>query len=135
MENIGMEPKQEKMVVVGIEIKFNLADVVSWKPKNGMNAAEQMVFWGKVMADAEQEHKVLYAIYRKWKAETGMDHLAGNEKLAEWKVKQAIESDERYLEHKKAIAQAARNSMLARVVYDTLKANGGQDTETTGQLS
>lgn len=48
----------------------------------------------------EQQHLDNRAEYRHWRATIGQEILAGDPKLAEWKVSQQIEADERFVELK-----------------------------------
>jgi hypothetical protein len=70
------------------------------------------------------------AFYRKWRAETTKKLMAANDKLAEWKLKQEVEAQPKFLEYKDAIAKSITNATLARSVFEAfkIKANVLQST-------
>ncbi|KKM17102.1 hypothetical protein LCGC14_1679150 [marine sediment metagenome] len=76
--------------------------------------AAQISFWGEMYAAAEQELAEADAHYRAWRAVFGEKLLDANPKLAEWKIKQAIEADPKFLGIKTGLALAQRNAIALR---------------------
>jgi phage shock protein A len=83
--------------------------------------AAQMGYWATIHAAAERERVQADSYYRQWRAEAGRAMLHEDPKLAEWKVKQAIEADKTFQTLKNALAESARNVTIARGLYDALK--------------
>jgi len=83
--------------------------------------AAQMGFWGSVWAAAEGEMERCDAFYRKWRAETTKKLMAANDKMAEWKLKQEVEADPKFIQYKEAIAKSITNATLARSVFEAFK--------------
>lgn len=84
-------------------------------------AAAQMGFWGEVWAAAEAEKERVDAHYRRWRAQQGEAILAADSKVAEWKVKQAIEADPKFIQYKESIAKSIHNATLSKSLYESFK--------------
>jgi len=83
--------------------------------------AAQMAYWGAVWAAAEGERESADAYYRQWRADVGKKLLETNDKLAEWKAKQEIEADPKFMKIKQGLATAIRNATLCRAVYESFR--------------
>lgn len=83
--------------------------------------ASQMAFWGAVWASAEQESAAAEAYYRNWRAIQGKKIAEKNEKMAEWKIRQALEAKETFSQIKQGLANAAQNVILAKTMYEAFK--------------
>ena len=102
---------------VDLNVELEITDISEGMKK----VAAQMAFWGSVWAAAEGEMEKVDAFYRKWRAETSRKIAAANEKLAEWKLKQEVEAQPKFLEYKDAIAKSITNATLARSVFEAFK--------------
>jgi hypothetical protein len=109
--------------VNGIDVKANIREELEIADiSDDMNkVASQMAFWGSVWASAEQEAAAAEAYYRKWRAETGKVIAAKNDKLAEWKIRQMLESKEEFHTIKIGMANAAQNIIVAKTLYEAFK--------------
>ena len=118
-----MSFSQVELVVNGDKVKVDLEETLSIQDiSRDMNqVAAQMSYWGSIWAAADEEQQRADAYYRKWRAETGQRILSANEKAAEWKVRQDIESDETFLKLKSSLAQASRNVTLAKSIFEAFK--------------
>lgn len=90
--------------------------------------AAMMGFWASVWASAEREAEEVDAHYRRWRARKTAELLDGDPKLAEWKVKAQIESDDKFVQFKSAAAKCQEAIVAARGVVDSFdkKANALQ---------
>lgn len=90
------------------------------------HVAAKIGHWGDMLGVAEAEKILVDAAYRSWRADFGRVLLATNEKLAEWKVKAAIEASPDFMQHKEKIATAQRNVMTLHSVYEAFRVKAGQ---------
>lgn len=98
-------------------------DLVIDNVSEGMERIAAHIAWaGTLWAEAEMEVETVDREYRSWRAEMGKVLLDENPKLAEWKIKQIIESDENFGKCKHALAIAHRNALILRSHFDALKA-------------
>jgi hypothetical protein len=65
--------------------------------------------------------------YRVWAAEQGTRILAGDPKLAEWKVRMRMQDHPMFGSYKEAQAQARRNVLLIQGVIEGLRAQMPSD--------
>lgn len=79
--------------------------------------AAQLAYWGAIMADAQAELTKVDAWYRRFRAQASAAVLAKDPKAAEWKVKNAVESTEGFVQHKEAISQAEKNVGLTEAMF------------------
>lgn len=70
--------------------------------------ASNMAWLGSLWAAAREERERAENIYRAWRARASKEVLEDDPKMAEWKVKLAIESDPDFLDHKAAMREAQR---------------------------
>lgn len=89
------------------------------------SVAAQMAYWGSVWASAESERIRVEAYYRQWSALKRTAMVSANPKLAEWRVHQEIQALPEYLKMYGAQAEAAKNAILAKSVFEAyrVKAN------------
>lgn len=71
--------------------------------------ASRISWYGSLLGAAKKEEKALDGAYRHWRAEYGESVLTKDPKASEWKVKQAIESQKKFLMFKEAAAQCLNN--------------------------
>lgn len=81
--------------------------------------AAQMSFFGMRWAEAEGEKIEADSSYRNWRASQSEAILAKDPKLAEWKVKQGVEAMQGFVGYKKAIAEATKNAIMLRAVFES----------------
>lgn len=81
----------------------------------------QVAYWGAVWAAAEEEKMLADAAYRQWRANLSNKILERDPRLAEWKVKSLVESDEKFVSLKAALAKAENNVFLARTRHESFK--------------
>lgn len=81
----------------------------------------QIAFYGELLALAEAEKIKIDAAYRRWRAEQTKIILAKDEKLAEWKVRAEIESNQTFVSYKEAEAQAEYNSTSLKILVRALE--------------
>lgn len=115
---------QGKKIKYDLDAELEINDV----SQEQSTVAAKMAYWASLWASAEAEKIEVDAYYRKWRAEFGRKLLENDPKMSEWKVKQAIESQENFSTLKKAIAIAAQNAQLCRGIYESfrIKANALQ---------
>jgi len=114
----------DEEVIVDIDDELVIHDVSVDQSK----VAAQMAYWSTVWAAAEAERIRIDAFYRKWRAEYGEAILNADAKKSEWKVKQQVESDEKFVKLKDALAEATKNSIISKGVFESfrIKANALQ---------
>lgn len=78
--------------------------------------AAQLAYWGSVAADAQAELTQVDAWYRRYRAQTSTDVLAKDPKASEWKVRNAVEGSDGFVQHKNAIALAEKNLGLCEAM-------------------
>lgn len=83
--------------------------------------ASVMAYWATVWAAAEQEKIKSDSAYRAWRATFARRILDGDPKLAEWKVKAAIEASPKFNAFKHALATATRNVVLSRGQFESYR--------------
>jgi len=83
--------------------------------------ASQMAYWGNLWSVAVAEQEEADAAYRQWRAEIGEKIMAADAKLAEWKVKQAIESSPKFTQFKQAIAACMRNETVLKGIFEAFR--------------
>jgi hypothetical protein len=107
------------IVVNGVQIKTNIHDMldISDISADMDKVASQIAYWGAIWASAEAEAAASDAFYRKWRADFGKTITES----AEWRVRQGIESQSEFHTIKTGIANATRNVVLAKTMYEALK--------------
>lgn len=75
--------------------------------------SSQIAWWSSVKAAALAEQEMVDAGYRQWRAQKAMELLGEGDKVPEWKVKNEIEADKKFIGFKQAIATAAENVAAA----------------------
>lgn len=86
-----------------------------------IRVSAQVAYWGAVWAAAEAEKTNAEAAYRHWAAEQVAAALHRDPKLAEWKAKAAVESQDLFLKLKSALALAEHNVVLAKTRHESFK--------------
>jgi len=84
-------------------------------------AAPDIAYWGAVLADAQEALDTLDTEYRVMRARKTQELLASEPKLAEWKVKAAIESLPEFEAIKSRIAAATRSVGVLWSVYTSMQ--------------
>lgn len=72
-----------------------------------------IAWWASVKAAAIEEQERVDAMYRRWRAQTVLQLLRDEPKLAEWKIKACIEAHDDFMKFKAAVAKAAENVAAA----------------------
>lgn len=109
--------------VNGVVVKADIRDELEIVDINDdMNkVASQIAYWGSVWASAEQEAAAIEAYYRKWRADKGKAISERSDKLAEWKIRQMLESDGKFHAIKISLAEASRNVIIAKTMYESFR--------------
>jgi hypothetical protein len=121
--------KNTVIKVDGKKIVVKRSDLVIDDISSGQSrVAYQMAHWASIWASAESERIRTDAYYRKWRATVAGKILRRDPKAAEWKVRQAIESDPMFEKLKSALADAERNVILTKGIFESfrIKANALQ---------
>jgi len=121
-QKIKVEGQKVEVLIMGSGAELPIGPNLSEEMDR---VAAQLGYWGAVLAAAAGELKKVDAWYRKFRADVTNECLAGDPKMAEWKVKARIEGTKGFLEWKEAIALAERNMRLCEAMvraYDK-KAN------------
>jgi len=113
-----------RQIEVDLENELEIANVSVDQSK----VAAKMAFWGELWASAEAERLQVDTFYRNWRAKQGEIALNAEPKMAEWKVKQRIESSDRFLKVKETLASAIYNATMTKSVFESfrIKANALQ---------
>jgi hypothetical protein len=108
------------MVINGEPIKVDVAKMLDINDlSDDMDkVASQMGYWGSLWAAAEGERELADAFYRQWRAQTGKKIVDADSKMAEWKVRQAIEAHSKFIEIKGKLSQAIHNATLCKTVCE-----------------
>jgi len=104
-------------VAINVDVELQVGDL----SKDMDQVAAKMAYWGAVWAAAEAEMKSADAWYRAWRAKTGAAMIEADGKMSEWKVRQALEADPRFMTIKKSLAAATRNVTLTRAIYEAFR--------------
>ena len=111
-----------ELAVMGESVTLDRAQLVIGDIDQEMDSvAAQMSYFGELWAQAEQEDIAADAHYRAWRAAKGEELLQANEKLAEWKVAQAIESSPKFATIKDRLALGRRNVIALRAHYEAFR--------------
>lgn len=115
-----MKKDKVKLIVNGkkVVIEFKqllITDIDDSMKKNSYKIA----YWGKVLAEAEREAKQADNYYRHWRGVEGKK-IAEETKIAEWKIKQELESTNEFIKIKDAIAKAQYNVDVLAHFYEAL---------------
>lgn len=118
-----MSFKKSKITVNGSPVKIDIdAELEIDDISDDMDkVAAQIAYWGAVWASAEQEAAAADAYYRAWRASEGRKIAKKNDKLAEWKVRQILESRDEFSQIKQGMANAAQNVILAKTMCEAFK--------------
>lgn len=92
--------------VVTLDVEFDCT--INDLDEDMENVASTIAWYGSILAAAIEARDLADAEYRHWRAAYIEDQLAKNPKMAEWKTKAAMESNRRFLDHKRKIAAAQR---------------------------
>lgn len=89
------------------------------------NVSALMAYWGAIFGAAEREKESVDSFYRRWRAQRTNEILLADNKLAEYKVKSAIEADDEFLKFKDASSRCTEACVTAKSVFESLgrKAN------------
>jgi len=118
-----MSFKKTKITVNGNPVKINIvADLEIEDVSSDMDkVAAQIAYWGAIWASAEQELAAADAYYRSWRATHGRKIATKDPKLAEWKVRQALESRDEFSQIKQGMANATENVIIAKMMCEAFK--------------
>jgi hypothetical protein len=86
----------------------------------------QLAYWGAVAADAQAELTQVDAWYRRFRAQESAAMLARDPKASEWKVRNAIEASEGFIQHKNAIALAEKNLAVCEAMVRAFEKKANQ---------
>lgn len=120
--------RKQTIVVNGTEVVVDVDEDLAIADLSGDmdTVASQMAYWGAVWAAAVREKMETDSHYRHWRAQQTELILEADKKLAEWKVKAKIESQEPFLKFKAALALAERNVTLTKAVFDSFDKKSNQ---------
>lgn len=104
-----------------IEIDLDEETTIGELDKDMDQVAAQIAYYGELLAAAKRESQELDAAYRHFRATVAQAVLSKEKSAAEWKVKAAIESQDKFLTFKKAAAACEYN---IEVLVNLLKALG-----------
>jgi len=88
------------------------------------NVSAQVSYFAALWAEAEREEMAADTYYRAWRAKQGEALLAADPKLAEWKVRQMIESDPQFEVIKQQMGLARRNTIAIKGHFEAFKVKG-----------
>jgi hypothetical protein len=112
--------KRRSIGITGLDLGLNLElsdgtrishDFAPWLRSSGsidqdMDEAASKIAWaGAALGQVEAALVRLDAEYRTWRADETENVLSVNDKLSEWKIKSLIESNVRFADYKKRIAE------------------------------
>lgn len=117
-----------KIKVEGVELEFDRNEelIIDDLSSDQTRVASQMSYWGALTASAESEKIRADAYYRSWRAKIGKQILKKDPKLAEWKIKQIIESDEDFIKLKNSLAQATFNVVTCKSNFESFRTKAAQ---------
>jgi len=118
-----MSFRQRSMTVNGIEVTVDVdIDLQIGDLSGDMDkVASQMGFMANVWAAAVEEQINVDSHYRHWRAAEAQKIMEADAKLAEWKIKAAIESNPMFLKYKAAIARAESNVISSSKNFASLE--------------
>ena len=118
-----MGSKIVEMVINGNPVKVNPAQLleITDLSEDMDKVASQLSYWGALWATAEGEKETADAFYRNWRARMGKKITASDPKMAEWKVRQRIEANPKFLEIKEKLGQAIYNATLCKTMCEAFR--------------
>lgn len=125
---MGFDKRVIKVNGVSVDLDVRRDLVISSIDEAQRNVASEMGWWASVWAAAVEEYESAEAYYRQWRARKQEAVLSAEPKLAEYKVKAAIEADDNFYKLKRALAKAKENVVLAENTFKSFdkKANLAQ---------
>lgn len=104
----------------GAEQTFDLDEALAIREPESerMLVAVELAYWGGIWAAKIEAEEMADAHYHAWRGETICDLLKGEEKAAEWKVKEFVLSQPAYLEKRKEWAKAKRDVQAAKSMFE-----------------
>jgi hypothetical protein len=114
-ENVTKLTIGKEVVEIDLEEETAIGDI----DKDMDQVAAQMAYYGELLGAAKRESSELDAAYRVFRATIANAMLTKDKSIAEWKVKAAIESQDKFLTFKKAQAACEYN---VEVLGNLLKA-------------
>lgn len=116
-----MNPKfsERTLVVEGEVVELDVRSMAIVDIDDDMRrVAMLMAYWGAVMGAAERERDETDAFYRRWRAQKTESVLSEEPRLAEFKVRAAVEADDNFLKLKKAHAQCVEAYTTAKSMFE-----------------
>jgi len=113
---------RQRIKVAGVELDVNIIGegselTIGVDLSDDMDrVSAQLAYWGAIAAEAKAELTQVDSWYRRFRATYASGVLSEDPKAAEWKVRNAIESTDGFVQHKQAIALAERNLALAEAM-------------------
>jgi len=93
---------------------------ISEELRNVDEIPNKIGYWGSVLSLSIAERIKAESLYRQWRSILVNQILQGNSKLAEWKVKAMVESNDDFLHAKGCIANTAYNCTFAKSMLEAL---------------
>lgn len=115
------EPKKIKVAgetIILEPIDLEIVDI----DKEMDTAAALIAYWGERWSEAEEEAMKVEGAFKHWKAVFGESLLKADEKLSEWKARQAIEADPKFRQLSDAFAISTSNALCLKTRVEALKA-------------
>lgn len=107
------------ITVDGVRVNVDTSELTIDSIDQAQRTSSRMIaFWASVWGAAEAEREVADAKYRQWRAQATKALLDDDPKLAEWKVKAAIEAHADFLRLKNALAKAIDHATTARGMWE-----------------
>jgi hypothetical protein len=122
-----VEFNKRTIIVQGVEIDIDIDEsglAIADLSEDMGRVAAQLAWWASVWAAAEAERMQSDAFYRRWRALQGKALLEKDPKLSDEKRKIHIESDEKFLELKGAMAKAEENVVFAKGMFQAFEKKG-----------
>jgi hypothetical protein len=115
-----MDKKPIKLIVNGEKIKISLKSLtIKDIDKSMKQISSKIAYWGRILAIAEREKDMAEAYYRRWRAVQGKV-ICGDSKISEWKLNQELNSSDKFIKLKEAIANANYNVNVLARYYEAL---------------
>lgn len=103
-----------------IEIDLDEETKIGDLDENMDEVASQIAYYGELLGAAKEEEGKLDAAYRRWRGGISSAMLKKDPKIAEWKVKAAIEEQKSFEQYKTAQAACTRNIVTIDILIKAL---------------
>lgn len=102
-----------EMTVAGVVVSVTSEDYVYQTP-------QQIHRWATLLGEAKRELLTAEGKFQSWRSRAMMTYLQSNTKIAEWRLRAAIDGMPTFIDYRTALALAERNVIVLDALLTTL---------------